>query len=221
MTTSGWNKSGKSMQVVWRAGLSEGTRVSGEVVSGNDETKDCCRVLDMAGGQADERRMKEWMEGGCIQGIEVGVASTMRHVRGETKDRSEWTTTVTSSAPGTMESDGVRRRLEGEGVGCKPARAYNRQEYDAANDGKTTLYGFSDGSMSGDRNYGGYSWIVVLRSERHPMGKVVMGGGGAEAGSSNGEWQCAAEHHKDGGARTGGRDVLRAGMERTGEVVLR
>ena len=29
--------------------------------------------------------------------IEVGVVSTMRHVRGETKDRSEWATTVTSS----------------------------------------------------------------------------------------------------------------------------
>ena len=34
-----------------------------------------------------------------------------------------------------------------EDVVCKPARAYDRQEYDAANDGKTTLYGFSDGSM--------------------------------------------------------------------------
>ena len=41
--------------------------------------------------------------------------------------------------------------------------------------------------MSGDRNYGGYSWIVVLRSERYPMGKVVMGGvGGAEAATANG-----------------------------------
>ena len=186
VVTPGWNKSGQRMQVMWRGGSREGTRVSGEVVSGNDETRDCCRVLDLAGRQEDERRMREWMEGGCMLDIEVGVVSTMRHVRGETKDRSEWATTVTSSAPGIIESDGVRRRLEGCGVGCKPARAYDRQEYDTANDGNTTLYGFSDGSMSGDRNYGGYSWIVVLRSERYPMGKVVMGGGGAEAATANG-----------------------------------
>jgi hypothetical protein len=48
------------------------------------------------------------------------------------------------------------------------------------------MYGFSDGSMSGDRNYGGYSWILVPRSPQHPMGKVVMGGGGAEEAAANG-----------------------------------
>jgi hypothetical protein len=60
------------------------------------------------------------------------------------------------------------------------------------NDGKgTTLYGFSDGSMPWDRNYGGYSWILVLRSPQHPMGKVVMGGGGAEAeAAASCQWQC-------------------------------
>jgi hypothetical protein len=31
VTTAGWNKSRQSMQVVWRAGPIEGTRVSGEV----------------------------------------------------------------------------------------------------------------------------------------------------------------------------------------------
>jgi hypothetical protein len=82
------------------------------------------------------------MEGGCMPDIEVGVVSAMGHVRGETKDRSEWVTTVTSSAPGIIESDGVRRRVEGKGVGCKPARTYDRQEYGAANDGKTALYGW-------------------------------------------------------------------------------
>jgi hypothetical protein len=51
------------------------------------------------------------------------------------------------------------------------------------------------------------------------MGKVVMGGGGAEAATA--EWQCAAEHHKDGGAMIGGRDGFRAGLERTGEVGFR
>jgi hypothetical protein len=82
------------------------------------------------------------------------------------------------------------------------------------------LYGFSDGSMSGDRNYGGYSWIVVLRSERHPMGKVVMGGGGAEAATANGNVLLNTTRMEALGL-AGGRDVLRAGMERTGEVVLR
>jgi hypothetical protein len=78
-------------------------RVNGEMVSSNDETRDCCRVLDLAGGQADEQRMREWVEGGCRQGIEVEVVSTMRHVRGDTKDRSELMITVTTNAPGYIE----------------------------------------------------------------------------------------------------------------------
>jgi hypothetical protein len=49
--------------------------------------------------------MQEWVEGGGRKGIEVVVvASTMRHVRGETKDRSEWMTGVTSNAPGQLEA---------------------------------------------------------------------------------------------------------------------
>ena len=38
VVTPGWNKSGQRMQVMWRGGSREGTRVSGEVVSSNDET---------------------------------------------------------------------------------------------------------------------------------------------------------------------------------------
>jgi hypothetical protein len=98
--------------------------VNGEMASSNDETRYCCRVLDLAGGQADEQRMRAWVEGGCRQGTEVEVVSTMRHVRGDTKDRSEWMTTVTSNAPGHIESEGGRKRIEGVGVGCQPARAY-------------------------------------------------------------------------------------------------
>jgi hypothetical protein len=51
--------------------------VNGEIVSSNDETRGCCRVLDLAGGQADELRMREWVEGGCRQGTVVEVVSTM------------------------------------------------------------------------------------------------------------------------------------------------
>jgi hypothetical protein len=40
VATPGWNKSGNSMQVMWRAGSRDGMRVSGEVVSSNDETRD-------------------------------------------------------------------------------------------------------------------------------------------------------------------------------------
>ena len=40
VVTPGWNKSGQRMQVMWRGGSREGTRVSGEVVSSNDETRD-------------------------------------------------------------------------------------------------------------------------------------------------------------------------------------
>jgi hypothetical protein len=98
--TPGWNKGEHQVRVVWGGNQSGRTRVNGEVVSSSDETRACCRVPDLVGEQEDERRMREWVEGGCRQGIEVEVASTMRHVRGETKDRSEWTTTVTSNAPG-------------------------------------------------------------------------------------------------------------------------
>jgi hypothetical protein len=59
--------------------------------------------------------MREWVEGGCRQGTEVEVVSTIRHVRGDTKDRSEWMTTVTSNAPGHIESEGVRKGIETKG----------------------------------------------------------------------------------------------------------
>jgi hypothetical protein len=84
--------------------------------------------------------MREWVEGGCRQSIEVEVASNMRHVRGETKDRSEWTTVVTSNAPEQIESEGVRKRIEGVGVGCRPAWAYANIVYEIADDGKTAMY---------------------------------------------------------------------------------
>jgi hypothetical protein len=91
--------------------------VNGEMVSSNDETRDCCRrVLDLSGGQADELRMREWVEGGCRQDTVVEVVSTVRHVRGDTKDRSEWMTTVTSNAPGHIESEGVRKRITSHAI---------------------------------------------------------------------------------------------------------
>jgi hypothetical protein len=67
VVTPGWNKSGQSMQVMWWAGSRDGTRVSGEVVSSNDETRDCCRVLNLAGGQEDERRKCDngWRAAAC------------------------------------------------------------------------------------------------------------------------------------------------------------
>jgi hypothetical protein len=78
VATPGWNKGEHRVRVVWGGNQNGRTRVNGEMVSSNDETIDCCRVLDLAGGQEDEQRMREWVEGGCRQGTEVEVVSTMR-----------------------------------------------------------------------------------------------------------------------------------------------
>jgi hypothetical protein len=51
------------------------------------------------------------------------------------------------------------------------------------------------------------------------MGKVVMGGGGAEAAAANDNVLCTVEHYASGSAGVSGRSALREGLERTGEVV--
>jgi hypothetical protein len=109
-----------------------------------------------------------------------------------------------SAAPGVVEKGNIREELEGIERGC--TWKYHREAYDEANDGKTTRYGFSDGSLSGDRNYGGYSWLLAIKEAGTGAGRVVMSGGGA----------AAAEDHSYGSAGIGGRHVLCTRLERAG-----
>jgi hypothetical protein len=122
--------------------------------------------------------MWEWVEGSCRQGIEVDVASTIdaacarRNERQKRMDdHRDFKCTGTDRERGRAEEN-----IEGEwGWGAnqrgRMTEATRRQQMMGRK--PCMLYGFSDGSMSGDRNYGGYSWVLVLRSPQHPMGKVV------------------------------------------------
>jgi hypothetical protein len=49
------------------------------------------------------------------------------------------------------------------------------------------LVGFSDGSLSGDGNNGGYSWVAAgVENGAIQEGGVLAGGGGAALASDNG-----------------------------------
>jgi ribonuclease HI len=53
-------------------------------------------------------------------------------------------------------------------------------------DRSADLVGFSDGSLSGDGNNGGYSWVIALvKDGTIQKGDVLAGGGGAALASGN------------------------------------
>jgi len=169
---AGWNKDGAAPTMVeWTA--------SGQDVEVRVDQETCCRVLDISDGAEGERRIGAWADGEREGSIRAQLISSTVHIAGGTKERDVSEMRVMSAAPGVVEKGNIREELEGIGRGC--TRKYHREAYDVANDGKTTLYGFSDGSLSGDRNYGGYSWLLAIKEAGTGAGRVIMSGGGAAA----------------------------------------
>jgi hypothetical protein len=61
-----------------------------------------------------------------------------------------------------------------------------------AADPDVNLVGFSGGSLSGDGNNGGYSWMIALVKDGNILqGDVLAGGGGAALAADNTKTCCS------------------------------
>jgi hypothetical protein len=82
--------------------------------------------------------------------------------------------------------DGLRAELEGIGIGLEDVEQQATRFQRLAADPCVNLVGFSDGSLSGDGNNDGYSWMVaVVDNGTIQGGGVLAGGGGAVLASDN------------------------------------
>jgi hypothetical protein len=80
----------------------------------------------------------------------------------------------------------MRVELEGIGIGFEEFEQQADRFQRLAADPSVNLVGFFDGSLSGDGNNGGCSWIVaVVENGAIPEGGVLAGRGGAALASDN------------------------------------
>jgi hypothetical protein len=101
----------------------------------------------------------------------------------------------------------MRVELEGIGIGFEDFEEPTDRFQRLAADPGVNLVGFSDGSLSGDGNNGGYSWIAdVVENGAIPEVGVLAGGGGAALASDN--TNRAVELHADGGTWACGWHVV-------------
>ena len=94
-------------------------------------------------------------------GVGVGcvvAASTAEHCDCKTRVRQACSRTVCSDVPDD-DTERLRAELEGIGIGCEDVEQQAARFQRLAADPCVNLVEFSDGSLSGDGNNGGYSWI--------------------------------------------------------------
>jgi hypothetical protein len=93
--------------------------------------------------------------------------------------------TVCSEVP-VDDTERLRAELEGIGIGFEDVEQQAARFQRLAADPCVGLIGFSDGSLSGDGNNGGYSWMVAVVENRTILkGGVLAGGDGVALASDN------------------------------------
>ena len=81
-------------------------------------------------------------------------------------------------------------------------------------DRSADLVGFSDGSLSGDGNNGGYSWVIALvKDGTIQKGDVLAGGGGASLAFDNTNLLLSSARMEDGGPGIGCRHCVCTRMD--------
>jgi ribonuclease HI len=117
--------------------------------------------------------------------LSVVVTSSAEHCECRTRVRQVCSRTVCSDVPDD-DTERLRAELEGIGIGFEDFEQQAARFQSLAADPCVDLVGFSDGSLSGDGNNGGYSWIVaVVENGAIQEGGVLAGGGGAALASDN------------------------------------
>jgi hypothetical protein len=117
--------------------------------------------------------------------MDVIVTSNEAHCDCRTRVRLPCSRLVQSDVP-DEDTSRLRHELEGIGLGFEEHIQQTERFALLAADPDVNLDGFSDGSLSGDGNNGGCSWMIALVTDGNIMqGDVLAGGGGAALAADN------------------------------------
>ena len=117
------------------------------------------RRLNTGSPDDDEQAAKLWVRREIHRELSVVVTSSPAHCECRARVRQACSRTVCSDVPDD-DIERLRAELEGIGIGLEDVEQQAARFQRLAADPCVNLVGFSDGSLSGDGNNGGYSWMV-------------------------------------------------------------